>query len=115
MGDLSLNFSRREFVCKHCRLLPHLDQDLVDMLQHARSDKGVPLRIVSGYRCEVHNRAVGGSKKSQHMEGRAADVPPGYATADEWWHAGAIGIGVRRNLIIHINTKKKKKPFVFND
>lgn len=35
---------------------------------------GKPITIVSGYRSPAHNRTVGGAQKSQHMEGRAADV-----------------------------------------
>jgi hypothetical protein len=35
-----------------------------------------PLRINSGFRCEKLNRAVGGSEKSQHMRGEAADLVP---------------------------------------
>ena len=34
---------------------------------------GKPLHITSGYRTAAHNAAVGGSKYSQHLLGRAAD------------------------------------------
>lgn len=106
MGDLSLNFSRSEFVCKHCRLLPTIDQVLVDVLQRMRSAQGMPLRIVSGYRCPAHNAAVGGSSKSQHMFGRAADVPPGYATRRQWQDAGATGMGLRDGKVTHVDTRR---------
>jgi len=115
MGDLSRNFSRYEFVCKHCRLLPRIDQELVEMLQRMRTRKQVPLRIVSGYRCEQHNRAVGGSKGSQHLVGRAADVPGGYATVTEWWREGAVGIGVRDGKVVHVDTRRDRQPFTFKD
>lgn len=34
---------------------------------------GAPILISSGYRCPALNRAIGGSAKSQHMAGEAAD------------------------------------------
>jgi len=30
--------------------------------------------ITSGYRCEEHNKAVGGSETSSHLKGEAADI-----------------------------------------
>ena len=35
---------------------------------------GVPFTINSGFRCEHHNKAVGGSPNSLHKLGRAADI-----------------------------------------
>jgi hypothetical protein len=35
---------------------------------------GRPIRIGSGYRPEAYNRAIGGARFSQHLQGRAADV-----------------------------------------
>ena len=35
---------------------------------------GRPVRVLSGYRSGAYNRAVGGARASQHLEGRAADV-----------------------------------------
>jgi uncharacterized protein YcbK (DUF882 family) len=35
---------------------------------------GRVVHILSGYRPENYNRAIGGARKSQHVEGRAADV-----------------------------------------
>lgn len=37
---------------------------------------GKPLRIGSAYRTEAWNRRVGGSRRSQHVQGRALDVYP---------------------------------------
>lgn len=112
---LSRNFRRSEFVCRHCRLLPTLDQVLVDSLQRMRSAMGKPLRIVSGYRCSIHNRAVGGSRTSQHLRGRAADVPAGYATVRQWQDAGMTGIGVRGGQVVHVDTRRDVGHIVFED
>jgi zinc D-Ala-D-Ala carboxypeptidase len=35
---------------------------------------GIPIQISSGYRSPEVNRKIGGSKSSQHMEGKAADL-----------------------------------------
>jgi len=43
-------------------------------LQPIRDMFGVPLRITSGYRSPLLNKAVGGSKTSQHCFGMASDV-----------------------------------------
>ena len=39
---------------------------------------GGPIRINSFFRCEALNKAVGGSKKSQHMKGQAMDIDDTY-------------------------------------
>lgn len=46
------------------------------LLEEVRALVGVPLKVTSGYRSLGLNRAVGGSPKSAHCEGRAADVQP---------------------------------------
>ena len=46
---------------------------------------GGPIKINSFYRCEELNRAIGGSSRSQHCEGRAMDLDDtfGYKTNSE--------------------------------
>jgi uncharacterized protein YcbK (DUF882 family) len=41
-----------------------------------REAHGGPISIVSGYRSDAHNVAIGGAEKSQHPEGRAGDLRP---------------------------------------
>lgn len=73
---LSKNFAVREVACRcgcgQCKIEP----ELIANLQVLRDEAGVPLVINSGYRCESHNRRVGGSPRSQHMHGRAVDIRP---------------------------------------
>ena len=44
-----------------------------DLIQPMRDALG-PIRISSGYRSPVLNRAIGGSTKSQHCKGQALDI-----------------------------------------
>jgi uncharacterized protein YcbK (DUF882 family) len=115
MGDLARNFSRSEFRCKDGCGRDYPTQDLVDVLQRARTAQGRSLRIVSGVRCASHNRAVGGSPTSQHLSGRAADVPGGYASAGAWRQYGAIGIGVRSGQVVHVDVTPGRASFTFQD
>lgn len=89
--------------------------DLVAVLQRVRTLKGRPLRIVSGTRCRRHNLRVGGSARSQHLIGHAADVPGGFATAAQWHAAGAIGVGIRRGRVVHVDVRHGRRPFTFAD
>lgn len=75
MGDLSKNFSRAEFACRcsSCNF-DTVDAELVAILQDVRDHFGAPVTITSGCRCALHNRAVGGGERSQHLYGRAADI-----------------------------------------
>lgn len=51
---------------------------LVDMvLDPLREAYGKPITVTSGYRCPELNKAVKGSKTSQHVKGQAADITGG--------------------------------------
>jgi uncharacterized protein YcbK (DUF882 family) len=76
MGDLSKNFSRKEFACKCKNDCNHdtVDVDLLSVLQTTADYFDSAVTITSAHRCAQHNDAVGGSKNSQHLRGRAADI-----------------------------------------
>ena len=44
------------------------------VFQPLRSAFGCPIYVSSGYRSEELNAAIGGSKRSQHIQGRALDL-----------------------------------------
>ena len=48
--------------------------ELLQNLQVIRDHFQKPIVIISGYRSPARNEAVGGAKKSQHMEAKAADI-----------------------------------------
>ena len=78
MGDLTQNFSLREFRCKDGTDVPEelLDnvQLLAENLQKLRDRLGAPITVISGYRSPAYNRRVGGVKRSQHLLATAADI-----------------------------------------
>ena len=113
MGDLTRNFSRWEFACDHCGRLVGPDPGLVLALQRLRDEVGRPLRIVSGYRCRFYNRAVGGKWFSQHLHGRAADIPGGYANTDQCKRAGFVGVGLKRGQVVHVDMTPGRRWFTF--
>ena len=70
---LRKNFMKHEFGC-HCCGRVIQNNDFLDKLQALRDILSVPVFVVSGTRCEKHNKKVGGAKASYHMYGRAGDV-----------------------------------------
>ncbi len=58
---------------------------LVDnVLDPLREAYGKPITVNSGYRSTLLNRAVGGSTKSQHLRGEAADITTGTKAGNKW-------------------------------
>jgi uncharacterized protein YcbK (DUF882 family) len=78
MGDLTKNFSLREFRCRDGSDVPPEYMDNVRLLaknlQVLRDHIGLPIRVISGYRSPPYNRKIGGARKSQHMLAKASDI-----------------------------------------
>lgn len=75
-GDLSANFSRKEWACKCGCGFDTVDAELVKILQEYR-DEAKAIVIITphgGCRCPIQNKASGGAIGSQHMKGKAADI-----------------------------------------
>ena len=109
---LSPHFTAAELACKcggrnpNCRrLLSH--RWLLLGLEEYRTALGRPVPIVSGYRCSAHNRAVGGSSLSQHIPGRAVDIPPALSLAKvKGMKAfGGIGFNSATGLVVHVDVR----------
>ena len=72
-------FKEKEFACKCCGQLPPLARENVkalvsEVLDPVREQLGMPIVVTSGYRCDKHNKDVGGVRNSQHLRGEAADI-----------------------------------------
>ena len=58
-------------------IVNNLTQLVDNVLDPLRVKYGKPIIVTGGYRCPALNKAVGGSKTSQHMLGLAADITAG--------------------------------------
>lgn len=74
MGDLTNNFSQKEFACRCGCGFDQVNLDLVKRLQILRDKLKKSIIITSGCRCKKHNAEVQGSKNSYHLRGEAADI-----------------------------------------
>jgi len=75
---MTKNFKIKEFECKcGCDMPLEVYENIIKLasqLQFLRDYTGRPITINSAYRCQEHNAKVGGSKTSQHLLGKAADI-----------------------------------------
>ncbi len=67
------HFRAEEFVCKHCGKVI-IESQLIEILERLREHLRKPVIITNAYRCEGHNRAIGGVPNSAHVRGYAVDV-----------------------------------------
>ena len=115
-------FRVKEFACRASDTIL-IDDELVVLLQCIREHFGAKVHITSGYRTAAHNAAVGGSKSSQHLLGRAADFwvedtpVASVAAYAETLLPGRGGIGrypkdakhsTRKTGWVHIDTRANK-------
>ena len=117
-AQISKNFQYKEFDChgSGCCSTTVIDEKLVEYVQRIRDHFGKPVTITSPYRCEVHNRRVGGATKSYHMQGKAADiVVQGVSSREVAKYAesiGILGIGLYETsadgYFTHIDTRTTK-------
>lgn len=111
MGDLTAHFSSHEFAC-HCGCKAvNVQVDLLRALEDVRALVDAPITVVSGFRCAKHNAAVGGAKKSYHMQGVAADIKTKdmaalYLAILKVPAIKGIGIYLRPGGWIHVDTRR---------
>lgn len=89
--EITNNFTLEEFVASSTAYRLHIDNApsqsvknnisrlAREILQPLRDKFKKPIKITSGYRCPELNKAVNGSKTSQHLYGEAADINIGLA------------------------------------
>ncbi len=108
MGDLSKNFSRHEFACKCGCGFDTIDAETLRVVQDARFFVGKPITPSSGARCRAYNRKIGSKDSSQHVVGRAVDLPVKdpkklYDYLCRKW-VGKYGFGLYKTFV-HIDTR----------
>jgi uncharacterized protein YcbK (DUF882 family) len=114
--QITKNFSVDELKCRCCGECL-MDGDFMKRLQLLRDVWGKAMKIVSGYRCEAHNKAVGSTEKSLHRLGRAADIfiergGDRYELVDLAIAHGFMGIGVAKTFI-HVDDREIKAMWIY--
>ena len=69
----------------------------MDALQQIRDHFGKPVYVNSGYRCDRHNKAVGGTSDSYHIKGMAAVIA--YQKKNGLTTDGEVGINTWKMLL----------------
>ena len=107
--------SRERFACPCCGE-NEIDPRVAQMVSDIEEDVGERLKVSSGYRCEKHNRDVGGSDTSSHLKGLAVDLEIGrsrlrYRVIGAALKRGIHRIGIGKNLL-HLDIDRQKDPRV---
>ena len=81
-----------------------MQESFLDRLHQARKYAAIPFVINSGYRTTEHNKLVGGSPKSSHITGWAADIKATdsvtrYKILNALINAGFNRIGIAKTFI----------------
>lgn len=106
------HFTADEFRC-HCCGVEEMNQAFVETLDACRYKTGIPFHITSGFRCEKHDKEVGG--KGNHPTGLAADIAAPdsairFLLLSEFLKKfGRIGIG---KDFIHVDMNLKHQNFL---
>ena len=117
---LAPGFKVREFRCRDGSDVVMIDQTLVVLLQAIREHFNKPITVTSGYRTGTHNTAVGGSRSSQHLLGKAADIQVADTTVEavaayaeslmpDWGGVGRYPVKAgRAKGWVHVDTRPNK-------
>lgn len=85
-----------------------VDAETLKLADECRWYVGHPIKPSSVCRCESHNKTVGGSPQSQHLLGRAMDLPVNTPQALYGYlcekYRGKYGFGLY-STFVHIDTK----------
>ena len=103
------DFKRSDFDCRCCGK-NNINMDFLEKLQLARTYAGIPFVVISGCRCDTHNKDEGGKPTSDHLTGEGADIRvinsmERFAILDSAIAAGFRRIGIGRGFI-HLGNAK---------
>ena len=110
---MTKNFSKHEVMCKcGCGGLPALA--FMQKLQKARDIALIPFNVNSGFRCQKHNKAIGGRADSAHTKRVAVDIrceedKLRYIIVSALLVAGFTRIGIA-STYIHVDDDETKNP-----
>ena len=119
----SKHLNWKELACKDGSAYPNefrLDgrvYELARVFEAIRALYGLPITVLSAYRTPEWNKKIGGSRYSQHIQGRALDLlPPKGITVDNFYkdirarikNFGITGIG-RYKTFVHIDIRPSNR------
>ncbi len=113
-------FKPEEFKCK-CGKCDggKMDSDFVFTLNKARHLAQTAFVITSAYRCDAHNKAVGGKPDSAHLRGKAVDIKfassaQSFKIAQALFAAGFNRIGYnQKHSFFHVDNDSSLPQNVF--
>ncbi len=112
------HFTKEEKSCPCCGLnLVDRNPRFLQMLNTARELAGIPFPVESMTRCPAHNKEVGGSPTSSHLNGLAADIKCTNNSDREkmlfsFFAAGFLRIGIGKKFI-HVDDDKSKPDAIW--
>lgn len=105
-------FSEKETECQCGCGSNNMSSVLMSKLNKAREIAGVPFTVTSGFRCETHNKNVGGVENSSHVFGYAVDIKASSSMEREKVLNGLIKAGFDRigiaKTFIHVDVDPNK-------
>ena len=116
MTKISEHFEKKDFTCFCCGIF-NVNLNFLEKLEKARKIADIAFIVNSGYRCQIHNRKVGGDTVSSHMAGLAADLH--IKTSWHRWkiHEALIKAGFKRighgSDFLHVDNDDSKPQEVF--
>lgn len=111
------NFQVKEFACSDGSDVVLIHPFIPHICQLVRNKFNMPFSPNSAYRTITHNKSVGGANKSNHIYGRAVDIPAKHgvtpkqlydyvdALFGDWGEIGVYTWG------IHVGIQEKKERF----
>ena len=111
--QITPHFKVREFRCKDGGDAVFVSLRLAELLEQIRVHFGAAVTINSAYRTPSHNAKVGGTSRSQHLYGLAADIkvagvsPAAVADYAEQLLGSHGGVG-RYSTFTHIDVRADK-------
>jgi len=108
-------FLEKELACSCDKCTTEMDAEFMERLISLREHCDFPFKLTSAYRCEKHNKDVGGYPGSYHVKGRAVDIQVYGAKAHKLLSLvrryGFMGVGIsakgnNSQRFIHIDDRE---------
>lgn len=104
-----------EFACPCCRIAG-CKTSAIMALRELEAEWGEKLKITSSFRCDTHNKKIGGAPKSRHLAGDAFDILMPKSQQVKFvllaQKHGFRGIGIGKTFV-HIDMREKATAWAY--